>query len=266
MVFKNLFSLIFINCVFIILPGHLAASTLELQVGAAASLQDVLQDAGKAWLKNTGIKAKINYNFAGTSTLVRQVKWGAPLDIFIGASKKNTDEIIKSQLSVKESLRDLASNHLVLISSISEDTKNLDLNNIAKHQASKIATCDEAVPIGFYTHSYLRKVGLYKRLQPKFVYTDNARSILSMVANKTVPYGFVYLTDALTETNKVKVVQEVSPLDHAPIKYLGLALARSKAPIQKLAVIFLDFLASPEGQKIFSKHGFKKAGSQIATR
>ena len=163
MVIKCFENLIFC-CALICFIADLQAAPMKLRIGAAASLQDVLQEAGEAWLKTTEKGTKLTYNFAGTSTLVRQIKWGAPLDVFISASKENADEMIQAKLGLEDSVLSLASNRLVLISPMETKTEALSLEQLAKLERVKLATCDEAVPVGFYTHSYLRKVGFYERL------------------------------------------------------------------------------------------------------
>ena len=133
------------------------------------------------------------------------------------------------------------------------------------HFSIKVATCDKDVPIGYYTQSYLRKLGLYDQFKPKFVYTDHARSILGMVATESTDYGFVYLTDALTDS-RVKIVTKASHTAHHPIEYVGLVLTRANKNRQKLASAFLDFLKSQAGQTILAKHGFQKARVQFASQ
>ena len=87
-----------------------------------------------------------------------------------------------------------------------------------------------------------------------------------MVANKTTQYGFVYLTDAISDSKRVKVIEEAADKHHPPIEYQGLILTRTSQETRKLAAAFLEFLSSPSGQAIFSKHGFKNAGLQIAAQ
>ncbi|MFK7824343.1 MAG: molybdate ABC transporter substrate-binding protein [Oligoflexales bacterium] len=257
--------ILLIVCNFLALFGtNLEAAQDQLNIGAAASLQDVLKEVGESWVKSSGVTAKPTYNFAGTSTLIRQIKWGAPLDIFISAAREPADEIIRIQLGIKKSLKSIASNRLVLVSSIENKLQNISLEKIVKTANVKIAMCDIAVPIGFYAQNYLRHLGLFEQFKPKFVYTDHARSILGMVANKTTTYGFVYLTDAFSDSKRVKVIKEASPKDHPPIEYLGLILTRSGKDLRNIANSYLDFLGSSQGQAIFSKHGFRGAGSQVA--
>ncbi|HVZ13971.1 MAG TPA: molybdate ABC transporter substrate-binding protein, partial [Bauldia sp.] len=59
------------------------AAAADTIVFAAASLQNALDDAVKAYTDATGKTVTVNYG--GSSTLAKQIEQGAPADIFFSA-------------------------------------------------------------------------------------------------------------------------------------------------------------------------------------
>src|SRR6185295_12540195 len=92
-----------------------AASTLHakpLIVFAAASLTDALQETAAAYRKQGG--DEIQFNFAASSLLARQIEEGAPADIFFSADEAKMDALEKQSLILKETRRTRLSNSLVI--------------------------------------------------------------------------------------------------------------------------------------------------------
>ena len=108
--------------------------------------------------------------------------------------------------------------------------------------------------MGRYATAALSKAGLFERLQPKIITTQNVRQSLNYVARKEVNAGFVYRTDAALMPDKVRVTATVA-LD-TPVSYpiAVTSSSRQKAEAQR----FVDFVLSPAGQKVLQKYGFSR--------
>jgi molybdate transport system substrate-binding protein len=68
--------------------------TTTLTIFAAASLKNALDNAATAYKAKTGEKIVISY--AGSSALAKQIKEGAPADIFISADLAWMDYLAKA--------------------------------------------------------------------------------------------------------------------------------------------------------------------------
>ena len=66
-----------------------AAAPVELHVFAAASLNKAFPEIAETVLKESDPNIKVTFNFQGSSTLVDQMKEGAPADVFASADQKN---------------------------------------------------------------------------------------------------------------------------------------------------------------------------------
>jgi len=72
------------------------ASASELTVFAAASLSDALKEIAPAYTRATG--NTVRFNFGASGTLARQIKDGAPADVFVSADELRVDQLEKAGL------------------------------------------------------------------------------------------------------------------------------------------------------------------------
>ncbi len=123
-----------------------------------------------------------------------------------------------------------------------------------------IAVCDpNHCPAGRYAYMVisnfeLKDVEKGEKLRANIVTNDpNVRAVLDKVVTKEVDAGFVYITDALTEMQRVKVIE--IPREYLPVPQYGISIVKgSKNHVE--ALLFIDFLMSKEGQKILQSYGF----------
>ena len=107
--------------------------------------------------------------------------------------------------------------------------------------------------MGIYSKEYLTKLGLWDKLAPKVVPTQNVRASLAAVESGNVEAGFVYKTDALI-SDKVKVACEIPANAGPAIRYPVAVLTTSKEPAA--AKKFLAYLESEPALAVFRKYGF----------
>ena len=218
------------------------ALAAEIHVSAAASLSDVLRELGAMHERAT--RDRILFNFGGSNILARQIQEGAPADLFISA-----DEARMNQVAIlSETRRELLANTLVIVAPRNSTIRTpRDLL-----RAKRIALANpESVPAGIYAKQYLTSIGLWTRLAPKVIPTENVRGALAAADGGNVDAAIVYRTDARIAKN-VRVVFEIT--DGPKIVYPAAVLRDATQPLA--ARRFLQFLTSKEAAAIFRKHGF----------
>lgn len=226
------------------------ARAAEVTVFAAASLTDCLQKIATNYEKQTG--NKVVFNFAASSTLDRQIEEGAPADIFFSADEARMDELQKRGLILEGTRRSKLSNSLVIVIAADSTLPVHSAADLAGAQIQRIALADpQLVPAGIYSHEYLEKLGIWQKIQPKVVPTENVRAALAAVESGNVEAGMVYKTDAAI-SKRVKVACEIK--DGPPISYPMAVLKEAKDP--KAAKAFLDFLNGNEAASVFERYGF----------
>ena len=235
--------------------GETDSSTITLTVSAAASLQDALAVIDPLF-EQTHPTIQVDYNFASSGALQRQIEQGAPADVFFSAAAKQMDALAEKNLIVPETRQDLVANRLVLIAS---SNSVLDLNRLEKLQedrVSKIAVGEfRSVPAGQYAEEAFRNLGLLDTLRPKFVFSNNVRSVLAAVESGNVDAGLVYATDAKL-SDSVKAVEIAPAGSHSAIVYPIAVLTTSSSV--EAATTYIDFLADSQAQAVFENFGFGK--------
>jgi molybdate transport system substrate-binding protein len=229
--------------------GHLHAT--EITVFAAASLTNALTEIGAAHEKATG--DRVNFNFAGSNTLARQIEAGAPADMFLSADEAQMNMLSNKGLVVRKSRKDLLGNTLAIVTAKSGPGIS-KVTDLGSPSIRRISVGDpNAVPAGVYAKAYLEKLGLWEILRPKLVPCESVRAALAVVESGNVEAGIVYKTDAATSRN-VKVALEIPVSDGPKIVYPVALVSGSRHA--GAAEQFLTRLAGREAGAVFTKCGF----------
>ena len=228
-----------------------ALRAADVSVFAAASLTDALNELASAYESKSG--DKLLFNFAGSNILARQIKEGAPADVFFSADEIQMDNLAKAGLIDPATRVELLSNTLVII--VPKDGQGeLAPAALAEAAIKHLALADpKSVPAGVYAREYLTKLGIWKAVEPKVVPTENVRAALAAVESGNVEAGIVYKTDA--EISKaVKIAYEVSASEGPKI----LVSSRRGEGLQECrgAKKFLEYLKSGASAGSFQKIGF----------
>jgi molybdate transport system substrate-binding protein len=208
----------------------------EVHVAAASSLQDVL--AALTPLYEAKTKDKIVSNFAGSNALARQIRAGAPADVFFSADTATMDTV--RTLARADILR----NRLKILGNL-RTARRVALANPA------------AVPAGIYARQYLQRAGLWAMLAPKVIPTENVRAALAAYEGGNVDAAIVYATDA-PKLPGVVVAGKLAP----DIRYPAAVVEGARHPAA--ARRFLAFLTSTEAMAVFKRFGFLECGGKAA--
>jgi molybdate transport system substrate-binding protein len=231
------------------------AGAEEILVYAAASLTDVLEEIGKAWQAASGHKALLN--LGASSDLGRQLRAGAPADVFFSADREQMDVVERAGLVRAADRVDLLSNALVVVvpaSSARPPRAAADLLAV-----ERLALADpEAVPAGVYARRWLQSAGLWEKLRDRVVPTLNVRAALAAVEAENAGAAIVYRTDA-SVARRARVAFEVPAEQGPPIVYVVAPLAGSNKPVAREFIVHLQ---SSSARAIFDKFGFRTLGAR----
>lgn len=230
-----------------------ASAPNSITVFAAASLTDVLQELGTAYTKEAG--TKVEFSFASSSTLARQVESGAHADVFFSADQEWIDYLDQRALIQKTTRRNMLGNRLALVAP-ADSTLQLQIKPnfplLAALNGGRLATGDpDSVPVGRYARAALTTLGVWNEVEDHLVRADNVRTALGFVARGEAPLGIVYETDARID-KKVRVVDLFPESSHHPINY---PIALTSTANAKAASL-LEFLRGPSASAVFEKYGF----------
>ncbi|WP_121443792.1 molybdate ABC transporter substrate-binding protein [Brockia lithotrophica] len=242
-------------------PSQEAKAPTTLTVSAAISLKDALTELKGVYEKDHP-NVKIDYNFGASGNLKEQILSGASVDVFLSVGKKEIDELKDKNYVDQGRVDSVATNRLVLIAP-KDGGKPATFRNLpeALGAGGKLALGEpKSVPAGRYAEQALKAAGVWDAVKDRIVYAQTVRQVLAYVESGEANYGVVYATDAKI-SDKVTVVDTADSSWHDPIHYLGVVLANSQHKAE--AAKFLDFLLSPEAQKVFAKYGFSPGAGRM---
>lgn len=166
----------------------------RLAVFAAASLTEVF----------TAINKAPAYSFAGSDQLAFQIQQGAAADVFAAASPKYPDLLYKQGLVEKPIA--FTTNTLVVIVPKSNPGNIHSVLDLTR-PGLKIVIGDSSVPVGSYTLTVLKNLGITDGVLKNVVSKEpDVKSIVAKVALGEADAGFVYVTDVKPVRGKVLAI------------------------------------------------------------
>lgn len=222
-----------------------------LRVFAAASLTEVAETLAEGFGQ-----ARVQLSLGGSSALARQIRDGAPADVFLSADSAWMDFLDEAGLLAGHP-RVLARNRLVCIATQDAALARAGVQDAralleALGGSGRLAIADEGVPAGEYARAALRSLGLLAAYRPHMVGQRDVRAVLFAVERGALPAGFVYATDA--RVAEVRTLFDFAPGTHPPIEYQAGVLTGSAD--REVARLFLDYLKSPPARALFVQAGF----------
>ena len=187
---------------------------------AAASLQEAMTAAANAWAAQRHGRPVLS--FAASSALARQIRSGAPADLFVSADEEWMDDVEKAGFVQRGSRADMAGNRLVLIAPARAPLRLRITRGLPIARAlggSRLAMANpDSVPAGKYGRAALTALGVWPDVANRLALGDNVRSALTLVERGEARLGIVYATDA--RASKAVVLVDSFPAgSHAPIRY-----------------------------------------------
>ncbi|MDD3168335.1 MAG: molybdate ABC transporter substrate-binding protein [Eubacteriales bacterium] len=231
-------------------PEGSGDEAVEVNISAAASLMDALTEIQTEYAKESN--AVLQFNFAGSGALQKQIEEGAPCDLFIAASKANMDGLEEAGLIEEDSRKDLLGNSLALIASAEKADAIKGYETLTDAASISIGT-PESVPAGKYAQQALENLGIWDRIQSKIVFAKDVKQVLEYVDTGNVDCGLVYKRDTLVMKTGI-VVMDMPGDSHDPIVYPA-ALIRDSAQ-REAAAGFYEFLQEDYAKGVFEKYGF----------
>lgn len=227
----------------------------ELTLFAASSLTDALTEVARDFEKGTG--HKVVFNLGGSNDLARQIKAGAPADVFFSADKTQMDGLQAEGLVRSADRVDVLSNVLVIVVPAASRARFINPDDL--RVVKRLALADpQAVPAGVYARTWLESIGLWDALKDRIIPTLNVRAALSAVESEAVDAGIVYRTDAAI-SRRVKVAFAV-PRDQGPAIVYPLAPLAGSRKTGTAALV--RHLTSPGAREVYRRHGFVVLGER----
>ena len=221
----------------------------NIDLYAAASLSTAMTSMAVAF-ENEEPNIRIVLNFAGSATLVEQIKQGAPADVVVFADDKQMVDLVENGNVAKDSVTTIATNTLTLIVEKGNPLNITGLGDLASPQIRTVL-CDVTQPCGKYSTQILDRANIVVKPRSR---ETSVSGVTQKVASGEADAGIVYVTDALANASKLDALpidKDINVSNNYPIATLTeLSIAELRA-----AQTFIDFVLG-DGQKILNDYGF----------
>ena len=207
---------------------------------------------------------RVNFNFAGSPTLVTQLDQGAPADVLATADEKNMKAASDKSL-VTGDVKSFARNRLVIAVPRDNPGSIRSPADLAR-RGLKIVLAQAGVPVGDYARQALSKMeadpafgGGFRDNVLKNVVSEesNVKGVVSKIQLGEADAGIVYLTDVTIGVGIDVTTIEIPDSFNVIASYPIAVTAHASNPA--LAAEFMRFVLSKEGQEILTDSGFMEA-------
>lgn len=225
-------------------------------VAAASDLNFALTEIAQQFARERG--QRVDLVFGSSGTLVRQVRDGAPFELFLSADEAFVDDLAAAGLT-RDTGTLYAIGRIVCFAPAGSPlipSGSLDglAELLAAGRVTRFAIANpEHSPYGRAAEAALRKRGLWNDLQPHLVLGDNVSQAAQFATTGNASGGLVayslVLGPGFSDRGKYAVIPEP---DHPPLRQRMVLLKRASAPVEQ----FYKYLQTEPARAVFRKHGY----------
>ncbi len=233
-------------------PEPAAKSTEAITVFAGAAGKPALAELGPMYETKTGAKVSITYGGSGTVlTQFSQEQYG---DVYIPGSDDFMDKAERKQAVLPES-RTLLVYLVPAICVAAGNPKNVrELKDLAREDLRVVVGQPKSVCLGDIAVEVLTETGLWDKVEPRIAsYGSSCEDVLNCLILGEADAVIGWDVFARQQSEKVEMIALPKRLAR-PRNIPASVIRWSKQP--DAAKGFIEFLASPEAQDVFSKHGY----------
>ena len=242
---------VLIALAFVILPATFSSGE-ELLIAAAASLREPIEELAELF-EDERESVEIRITFGASSSLARQIRLGAPVDVFVSADEKWILDLVARGLVARDAHFPLVGNRLVVIARPELGVRITKPGDLLDPSLERIALPSAAVPLGDYARRWLEGASLLAPLAPRLVTTEHAKASLVAVEQGHADAALIYASDA-GYADRAEILFRIPAAEQPEIVYSAALLKRPGIPAA--AADFLRMLAGDEAGRRLVSAGF----------
>jgi len=235
-------------------PG--ASAHTVPRIAAAANLGSALKEVADRFSRDEGERVEIVFGASGT--LTRQIRDGAPFEMFLAADEEFANQLTSAGLT-RDAGAIYAVGRLVIFaptgSPLTVDARLDGLTRLLKAgKVTRFAIANPAVaPYGRAAESVLEKHGLWEAIRSQLVLGDTIAQAAQFAATGNAIGGLlaysVVLAPEFRERGRYALIPET---DHAPIRQRMVLLTRAGPAAER----FYRYMREQTAREILQKNGF----------
>lgn len=236
--------------------GPAAAQDDTPVVAAASDLQFAVAEIAEAFTAETGMEVRLS--FGSTGNFARQIREGAPFQIFMAADERFIAELHAEGFTRDEGDLYALGRVVIMVPNGSNLTPDPELNNLAEMLAAgqitrfAIANPDHA-PYGMRAMESLMTKGIWNDLQPFIVLGENVSQAAQFALSGNAEGGIIAYSLALAPEVAPRGTYALIPEDwHEPLLQ-RMALLNGAGDV---AEAFYAYMNEPAAREIMERYGF----------
>ncbi|MFO0629692.1 MAG: molybdate ABC transporter substrate-binding protein [Polyangiales bacterium] len=232
-----------------------AAPDAPVRVAAAADLALAFEALGRRFTAQTG--RRVVFSFGSTGMLARQIREGAPFDVFAAAHVSYIDAVVATGACDGATRAPYARGRLALWTRRGGVTPPTTLADLAHPRFRRVALANPAhAPYGQAAREALTQLGVWGAVERRLVLGENVRQTLQYAQTGNVDAALVALSLVVNDRENPWIVVEESL--HRPIAQALAVCGRGANRAGGLA--FARFVNAAEGRAVMRQHGFLLPG------
>lgn len=225
-------------------------------VAAAADLSFALTEIADQFARAGG--ERVEPVFGSSGTLTRQIRDGAPFEMFLSADESFVEQLAAAGLT-RDSGALYAIGRIVLFAPsgsplVPDDGLDGLARLLAAGRVTRFAIANpEHAPYGRAAEAALRKRDLWDALRPRLVLGDNVSQAAQLATTGNAVGGIIAYSLALAPNVRSRGAFALIPeADHAPLRQRMVRLRRAGATTDR----FYRYLQEPPARAVFERYGF----------
>lgn len=220
-----------------------------IRVAAASDLTQAFEQQGRAFEQATG--TAVTFSFGSSGLLAKQLREGAPFDVFAAANVAFADEAVAAGACDGATKQVWVRGRIALWSKAGAPS----LEALADERFHRVAIANPAhAPYGLAAKQALTKANLWSALEPRLVLAENVRQALQFAETGNADAAIVALSLVVKDQAHPWVL--IDDALHAPLDQALVVCTRGAN--REGGAAFTRFVTSAPGLKVMSGFGFSE--------
>ena len=229
-----------------------------VRVAAASDLAGAFEELGRQFTAETG--QQVAFTFGSTGLLSRQLREGAPFDVFAAANVRFVDAVVEAGTCDGATRAPYARGRIAVWSRRGGVAPAASLADLADARFQRVAIANpEHAPYGQAAREALQAAGTWDAVRPRLVLGENVRQALQFAESGNAEAAVVALALVVHDRDNPWVL--VDAAQHAPIDQALVVCGRG--PSRAGGEAFARHVASERGRALMRRYGFLLPGETL---
>lgn len=226
-------------------------SRAPIRVAAAADLTVAFEALGRAFERQTG--REIVFSFGSTGLLAKQLREGAPFDVFAAANVSFVDEVVRAGACDGSTRAPYARGRIAIWTKRGGVAPPSNIKDLGDARFRRIAIANpEHAPYGQAAKQALELAAVWDSIKPRLVLGENVRGTLQFAETGNVDAAIVALALVVNDRDNPWIA--IDEAMHQPIDQALVVCNRGSN--RDGGDAFARFVNSDAGRKIMRQYGF----------